>query len=59
MDFISGAELIIHNAPFDLAFLNYELSLTKPASENYFTIIVRSLIPYKLQDNCMLVNEIV
>lgn len=27
MDFISGAELIIHNAPFDLSFLNYELSL--------------------------------
>ena len=27
LDFISGAELIIHNAPFDLAFLNYELGL--------------------------------
>jgi DNA polymerase III subunit epsilon len=25
--FIEGAELIIHNAPFDIAFLNYELSL--------------------------------
>ncbi|MFA6037274.1 MAG: DNA polymerase III subunit epsilon [Legionellales bacterium] len=25
--FIKGAELIIHNAPFDVAFLNYELSL--------------------------------
>jgi len=29
MDFISGSELIIHNAPFDLAFLNYELSLLR------------------------------
>lgn len=28
LEFITGAELIIHNAPFDLAFLNYELSLT-------------------------------
>ena len=27
MDFISGAELIIHNAPFDLSFLNNELIL--------------------------------
>jgi DNA polymerase-3 subunit epsilon len=27
IDFISGAELIIHNAPFDLAFLNNELGL--------------------------------
>ncbi len=27
MDFISGAELIIHNAPFDIGFLNYELSM--------------------------------
>ena len=29
MDFIDGAELIIHNAPFDLGFLNYELSKIK------------------------------
>ena len=27
LDFIEGAELIIHNAPFDLAFLNRELDL--------------------------------
>ena len=26
-DFLEGAELIIHNAPFDVAFLDYELSL--------------------------------
>ena len=29
MDFISGAELIIHNAPFDLSFVNNELVLTR------------------------------
>jgi len=29
MDFISGSELIIHNAPFDLSFLNNELHLTQ------------------------------
>jgi DNA polymerase III subunit epsilon len=28
MDFISDAELIIHNAPFDVSFLNNELKLT-------------------------------
>jgi len=28
LDFISGAELIIHNAPFDVAFLNNEFSIT-------------------------------
>lgn len=27
LEFIRGAELIIHNAPFDVAFLDYELSL--------------------------------
>ena len=27
LDYISGAELIIHNAPFDVAFLNHEFSL--------------------------------
>ncbi len=29
VDFIIDAELIIHNAPFDLSFLNHELQLTK------------------------------
>lgn len=29
LDYIQGSELIIHNAPFDLGFLNYELSLLK------------------------------
>jgi DNA polymerase-3 subunit epsilon len=27
LDFISGAELVIHNAPFDVGFLNYELGM--------------------------------
>jgi DNA polymerase-3 subunit epsilon len=27
LEFVDGAELVIHNAPFDLGFLNYELSL--------------------------------
>lgn len=27
LDFVSGAELIIHNAPFDMGFLDYEFSL--------------------------------
>src|ERR1700744_6194457 len=26
LDFVKDAELIIHNAPFDVGFLNYELS---------------------------------
>jgi DNA polymerase-3 subunit epsilon len=29
MDFIIDAELIIHNAPFDVGFINYELKLLK------------------------------
>lgn len=29
MAFIEGAELIIHNAPFDVGFINHELSLSK------------------------------
>lgn len=29
MDFVMDAELIIHNAPFDLGFINYELQLLK------------------------------
>ncbi len=30
LDYIIGAELVIHNAPFDLGFLDYELSLLDP-----------------------------
>ncbi|WP_022950829.1 DNA polymerase III subunit epsilon [Leucothrix mucor] len=30
LEYIQGAELIIHNAPFDIGFLNYELSLLGP-----------------------------
>jgi DNA polymerase-3 subunit epsilon len=34
IQFIDGAELIIHNAPFDVGFLNYELSmLTRAAAK--------------------------
>ena len=31
MDFIKGAELIIHNAPFDVGFINHELNLLNQA----------------------------
>ncbi|MDH3219293.1 MAG: DNA polymerase III subunit epsilon [Gammaproteobacteria bacterium] len=30
IDYVAGAELIIHNAPFDIGFLDYELSLLEP-----------------------------
>lgn len=35
LDYVGGAELIIHNAPFDVAFLNHELNLLdrKPITE--------------------------
>ncbi len=41
LDYIKGAELIIHNAPFDLGFLNHELSLlggAKRTIEDYCEI---------------------
>jgi DNA polymerase-3 subunit epsilon len=33
LEFVTGAELIIHNAPFDLAFLNAELRRCEPAHD--------------------------
>ncbi|MDA0789149.1 MAG: DNA polymerase III subunit epsilon [Proteobacteria bacterium] len=30
LEFINGAELIIHNAPFDVEFLNYEMAMISP-----------------------------
>jgi|SRR5436190_1615937 len=34
IDFVDGAELIIHNAPFDVGFLNNELTLTQQKYRN-------------------------
>lgn len=34
MDFVHGAELVIHNAPFDLGFLNNEIALAKQVWKN-------------------------
>jgi DNA polymerase-3 subunit epsilon len=31
VEFIKGAQLIIHNAPFDLGFINHEFKMLKPA----------------------------
>lgn len=45
MDFIEGAELIIHNASFDLGFLDYELSLL---DQGYG----------KLKDNCSILDTL-
>lgn len=30
LDFVGGAELVIHNAPFDMGFLNHELAMLMP-----------------------------
>lgn len=30
LEFVAGAELVIHNAPFDIGFLDHELRLTQP-----------------------------
>lgn len=51
MEFISGAELIIHNAPFDIGFINAELQLIdkkgKPIS-HYCSIIDTLLLAKQL-----------
>ncbi len=46
MTYIQGAELIIHNAPFDLGFLNHELSLL---SDNKWG---------KIEDHCQVTDSL-
>jgi DNA polymerase III subunit epsilon len=42
--YLEGAEIIIHNAPFDLAFLNKELErLGKPPFKNFVSSVIDSL----------------
>ena len=44
LSFIREAELIIHNAPFDVGFLNHELSrINLPALDNYCLLITDTL----------------
>ena len=38
VDFVSGAELIIHNAPFDVGFLDHELAMLKQSFKPLATI---------------------
>ena len=63
-DFIAGAELIIHNAPFDVGFLNHEFSLLKrePVKELCAEIVdtlrmARDLRPGKKNSLDALCNE--
>lgn len=45
LEFIEGAELLIHNAPFDVGFLDYELGLIKlPPLKNYCGEITDTLV---------------
>lgn len=45
-EFISGAELVIHNAPFDLAFINHEFKLCRPKFQ-------------KIEKHCTVVDTLV
>lgn len=48
LDYVNGAEIIIHNAPFDLAFLNAELKrLDLPGFETYAEKITDTLVQAK------------
>ena len=47
LDFIEGAELIIHNAPFDMGFLNNELSLTANGGK-----------PVRIEEICSVVDTL-
>lgn len=44
IDFLRDAELLIHNAPFDMGFLNYEMKLLdKPSIDKIATAVVDTL----------------
>ncbi len=47
MEFIKGAELIIHNAPFDVGFLNHE-----------FSLMANGETPMRVEDFCSVVDTL-
>ncbi len=47
-EYIQGAEVIIHNAPFDLGFLNHEFNLLKlPAFDSHISGVIDTLVQAK------------
>jgi DNA polymerase-3 subunit epsilon len=50
LEFVRDAELIIHNAPFDVAFLNHELKLLREAQV--------LLEPQSIEDMCRVVDSL-
>jgi DNA polymerase-3 subunit epsilon len=47
-EYIQGAEVIIHNAPFDLGFLNHEFSLLKlPTFDSHINGVIDTLVQAK------------
>lgn len=49
VEYIRGAELIIHNAPFDVGFLNYEFELYAKQTKTK---------PYKIEDLCTVLDSL-
>lgn len=65
LEFVKGAELIIHNAPFDVGFINYELGLIAPAGAtpsltNAVTAVVTAppLCACKIEEACTVVDTL-
>ncbi len=55
LDYVKGAELVIHNAPFDIGFLNHELNLASQESgrnygvmEDYCTVLDTLVVARKM-----------
>jgi len=51
VSFVSGAELVIHNAPFDVGFINHELGLTHgdwQSLEQYCTVLDTLVLARKM-----------
>ena len=47
-EYIQGAEVIIHNAPFDLGFLNHEFNLLKlPTFDSHISGVIDTLVQAK------------
>ena len=53
LEYIKGAELIIHNAPFDIGFINYELALAKANYEDDGELAT------KIEEHCTIEDTLV
>ncbi|VAW72760.1 DNA polymerase III epsilon subunit [hydrothermal vent metagenome] len=59
MAYVDGGELVIHNAPFDIGFLDNELSLLGAARRSTAQATFQATVQGKMGDHCVITDSLI